>query len=125
MSDADRQAGRVPVSPGHLAALVSLIDAGTISGKIAKEILPDVIESGKAPTDLVKEKGLVQISDEGALGEAVAAVIAANPEQVAAYRGGKAATFGWFVGQVMKATGGKAAPAVVNRLLKERLGPPA
>jgi len=57
--------------------------------------------------------------------DAKRAVIAANPDQVAAYRGGKAATFGWFVGQVMKATGGKAAPAVVNRLLKERLGPPA
>jgi aspartyl-tRNA(Asn)/glutamyl-tRNA(Gln) amidotransferase subunit B len=125
MSDADRQAGRVPVSPVHLASLVALIDAGTISGKIAKEILPEVIETGKAPAELVKEKGLVQISDEGTLGEAVAAVVAANPEQVAAYRGGKAATLGWFVGQVMKATGGKAAPAVVNRLLKERLGPPA
>ena len=125
MSDADRQAGRVPVSPGHLASLVALIDAGTISGKIAKEILLDVIETGKAPGDVVKEKGLVQIADEGALGEAVTQVIAASPEQVAAYRGGKAATFGWFVGQVMKATGGRAAPAVVNRLLKERLGPPA
>jgi aspartyl-tRNA(Asn)/glutamyl-tRNA(Gln) amidotransferase subunit B len=121
MSDADRQAGRVPVSPEHLAGLVALIDAGTISGKIAKEILPDVIATGKAPAELVKEKGLVQIADERALGEAVAKVLAANPEQVAAYRGGKAATFGWFVGQVMKATGGKAAPAVVNRLLKERL----
>jgi aspartyl-tRNA(Asn)/glutamyl-tRNA(Gln) amidotransferase subunit B len=125
MSDADRQAGRVPVSPGHLAGLVALIDAGTISGKIAKEILPGVIETGRAPADLVKEKGLVQIADEGALGEAVAKVIAASPEQVAAYRGGKAAAFGWFVGQVMKATGGKASPDVVNRLLKEALGPPA
>jgi aspartyl-tRNA(Asn)/glutamyl-tRNA(Gln) amidotransferase subunit B len=108
MSDSDRQAGRVPVSPKDLAALVALIDAGTISGKIAKEILPDVIETGKAPADLVKEKGLVQIADEGALGEAVDEVIAASPGQVAAYRGGKAAMFGWFVGQVMKATGGKA-----------------
>ncbi len=122
MSDADRQAGRVPVSPENLAGLVALIDAGTISGKIAKEILPDVIETGRPPADLVKEKGLVQIADEGALGEAVAKVIAASPEQLAAYRGGKAAAFGWFVGQVMKATGGKASPAVVNRLLKERLG---
>ena len=125
MSDADRQAGRVPVSPRDLASLVALIDAGTISGKIAKEILPDVIETGKAPADLVKEKGLVQIADEGALGEAVAHVLAANPGQVASYRGGKAATFGWFVGQVMKATGGKASPAIVNRLLKEKLGPSA
>jgi aspartyl-tRNA(Asn)/glutamyl-tRNA(Gln) amidotransferase subunit B len=122
MSDADRQAGRVPVSPENLAGLVALIDAGTISGKIAKEILPDVIETGRPPADLVKEKGLIQIADEGALGEVVAKVIAASPEQLAAYRGGKAAAFGWFVGQVMKATGGKASPAVVNRLLKERLG---
>jgi len=90
-----------------------------------EEILPDVIETGKAPADLVKEKGLVQIADVGALGEAVDEVIAASPGQVAAYRGGKAAMFGWFVGQVMKATGGKASPAVVNRLLKEKLGPPA
>jgi aspartyl-tRNA(Asn)/glutamyl-tRNA(Gln) amidotransferase subunit B len=125
MSDADRQAGRVPVSPKHLGGLVALIDDGTISGKIAKEILPDVIRTGRSAGDLVKEKGLVQIADEGALSEAVARVIAANPEQVAAYRGGKAAAFGWFVGQVMKATGGKAAPAVVNRLLNEKLGPPA
>ena len=121
MSDADRQAGRVPVPPESLAALVALIDAGTVSGRIAKEILPDMIATGKAPADLVKEKGLVQISDEGALQGAVGKVIADNPAQVAAYRGGKAATFGWFVGQVMKATGGKAAPAVVNRLLREEL----
>jgi aspartyl-tRNA(Asn)/glutamyl-tRNA(Gln) amidotransferase subunit B len=121
MSDADRQAGRVPVPPERLAALVALIDGGTISGKIAKEILPDMIATGKAPSDLVTEKGLVQISDEGALQEAVSKVIADNPAQAAAYRGGKAATFGWFVGQVMKATGGKAAPVVVNRLLKEEL----
>ena len=121
MSDADRQAGRVPVPPERLAALVALIDGGTISGKIAKEVLPDMIATGKAPADLVREKGLVQISDEGALQEAVSKVIADNPAQAAAWRGGKAATFGWFVGQVMKATGGKAAPMVVNRLLKEEL----
>ncbi|MEO8587243.1 MAG: Asp-tRNA(Asn)/Glu-tRNA(Gln) amidotransferase subunit GatB [Acidobacteriota bacterium] len=121
MSDADRQAGRVPVAAESLAGLVALIDDGTISGKIAKELLPDMIATGKAPSDLVKEKGLVQISDEGALNEAVSKVIADNPAQAAAYRGGKAATFGWFVGQVMKATGGKAAPAVVNRLLREEL----
>ena len=121
MSDADRQAGRVPVPPERLAALIALIDGGTISGRIAKEILPDMIATGKAPSDLVEEKGLVQISDEGALQEAVSKVIADNPAQAAAYRGGKAATFGWFVGQVMKATGGKAAPQLVNRLLKEEL----
>ncbi len=69
----------------------------------------------------MREKGLAQIADEATLGEAVAAVLAGSPDQVAAYRGGKAATFGWFVGQVMKATGGKASPAVVNRLLRAAL----
>ena len=121
MSDADRQEGRVPVTPGALAELVALIDAGTISGKIAKEILPAMIETGKPAGALVKEEGLVQIADEGALREAVRKVLAESPAQVATYKGGKTASFGWFVGQVMKATGGKAAPAVVNRLLKEEL----
>ena len=121
MSDADKQAGRVPLAPAALAGLVALIDTGTISGKIAKEILPPMIETGRAAADLVKERGLVQISDEGALRDAVRKVLAAHAVQVAAYRGGKTTTFGWFVGQVMKATSGKAAPAVVNRLLKEEL----
>jgi aspartyl-tRNA(Asn)/glutamyl-tRNA(Gln) amidotransferase subunit B len=121
MSDADRQAGRVPVPPGRLAALVALIDGGTISGKIAKEILPDMIATGRSPADLVKEKGLVQIVDEDALRAAVAKAVADHPAQADAYRGGKSATFGWFVGQVMRVTGGRAAPAAVNRLLKEEL----
>jgi aspartyl-tRNA(Asn)/glutamyl-tRNA(Gln) amidotransferase subunit B len=121
MSDADKQAGRVPVPPAALASLVGRIDDGTISGKIAKELLPDVIATGRAPDDLIREKGLVQIVDEGALLGAVRKVLADHPSQVATYRGGKAATFGWFVGQVLKATGGKANPAVVNRLLKQEL----
>ena len=121
MSDADKQAGRVPVPPAALASLVGRIDDGTISGKIAKELLPDVIATGRAPDDLIREKGLVQIVDEGALLGAVRKVLADHPSQVATFRGGKAATFGWFVGQVLKATGGKANPAVVNRLLKQEL----
>ncbi|MBI1761902.1 MAG: hypothetical protein HYR56_10745 [Acidobacteria bacterium] len=121
MSDADRQAGRVPVSPARLAQLVGLIEEGTISGKIAKELLPAVIETGRPPAELVLERGLVQVTDEDALKSAVDEVLAANPQQVAVYRGGKASALGWFVGQVMKATGGKASPAIVNRLLRERL----
>jgi aspartyl-tRNA(Asn)/glutamyl-tRNA(Gln) amidotransferase subunit B len=121
MTDVDRQLGRVPVSPKDLAALVSRIDDGTISGKIAKELLPEMISTKKPPDALIAGKGLVQISDEGPLREAVAKVVAENPAQVASYRGGKAATIGWFVGQVMKATGGKANPGIVNRLLKEAL----
>ena len=121
MPDADRQAGRVPVPAAHLAVLVARIDDGTISGKMAKELLPLMVESGRDPETLIREKGLVQVTDEGAIREAVAKVIAASPQQVATYRGGKTATFGWFVGQVMKATAGKANPALLNRLLREAL----
>jgi aspartyl-tRNA(Asn)/glutamyl-tRNA(Gln) amidotransferase subunit B len=121
VSDADRQAGRLPVPAAHLAQLVKRIDDGTISGKIAKELLPDVVASGRTPDELIAEKGLVQVTDEAPIRAAVDEVLAASPQQVATYRAGKAATLGWFVGQVMKATRGKASPAVVNRLLKEAL----
>ncbi|HQR67644.1 MAG TPA: Asp-tRNA(Asn)/Glu-tRNA(Gln) amidotransferase subunit GatB [Thermoanaerobaculia bacterium] len=121
MTDADKQAGRVPVAPAVLAGLVARIDDGTVSGKIAKELLPDLVATGRTADELIREKGLVQITDEGPIREAVRRIVAGNPSQVATYRGGKAATFGWFVGQVMKATGGKASPAVVNRLLKSEL----
>lgn len=124
MSDADRQAGKIPVPAENLASLVSRIDDGTISGKIAKELLALMIDTGKTPDDLITEKGLRQVTDEGLLGDTVRKVVEANPQQVAAYRGGKAAAFGWFVGQVMKATGGKANPAVVNQLLRQALDAP-
>lgn len=121
MTDADRQTGKVPVSPKDLAALVARIDDGTISGKIAKDLLPEMIATGKSPDFLIAEKGLVQMTDEGPIREAITKILVANPQQIATYRGGKAATFGWFVGQVMKATSGKANPALVNKLLKEEL----
>ncbi len=121
MSDADRNAGRVPLAPETLAALVARIDDGTISGKMAKELLPDLVATGREVDDLVREKGLAQISDEGTLREAVARVVRENPEQAATYRAGKTAAFGWFVGQIMKALGGKGNPALVNRLLREAL----
>ena len=121
MTDADRQEGRLPLPPASVARLVARIDDGTISGKIAKELFP-LLCAGETDVDaLVREKGLVQVTDEAPIREAVEAVLAASPAQVAAYRGGKTASFGWFVGQVMKATGGKASPALVNRLLRERL----
>jgi aspartyl-tRNA(Asn)/glutamyl-tRNA(Gln) amidotransferase subunit B len=123
MPDADRQAGRVPLAPVALGQLVARIDDGTISGKIAKELLPELIASGKAPDALIAEKGLVQVSDEEPIREAARRVIDENPQQAATYRGGKTATLGWFVGQVMKATGGRANPAVVNKVLRELLGP--
>ena len=110
-----------PVRPGQLAALLRLIDGGTISGKIAKGVFEEMFETGKDPEAIVKEKGLLQISDEGAIATAVDEVIAKNPKSVADYRAGKEKAIGFLVGQVMKATRGKANPDLVNRLLKERL----
>jgi aspartyl-tRNA(Asn)/glutamyl-tRNA(Gln) amidotransferase subunit B len=121
MTDADRQAGRVPLPPERAAELVALIEEGTISGKIAKELLEAMIETGKGAGDLVSERGLAQVSDEGAIRVVLSGLLAANPQQVATYRGGKSATFGWFVGQAMKATQGKANPGLVNKLLRELL----
>jgi aspartyl-tRNA(Asn)/glutamyl-tRNA(Gln) amidotransferase subunit B len=85
------------------------------------ELPPDRVATGRPVDELVKEKGLLQISDEGPIRDVVAGVLADHPREVATYRGGKTASFGWFVGQVMRATGGKANPEVVNRLLREAL----
>ena len=109
------------VSAGALASMLTLIEEGTISGKIAKELLPDMFASGKEPKALVEEKGLVQISDTAALEAAVRDVIAANPGPVADYRGGKKQAFGFLVGQLMKATKGKANPKMANEILAHEL----
>ncbi|SHF08895.1 aspartyl/glutamyl-tRNA(Asn/Gln) amidotransferase subunit B [Desulforamulus putei DSM 12395] len=112
---------RCKIKPTQLAELLKLIDKGTISGKIAKTVFEEMFASGKDPEAIVKEKGLVQISDEGALAAVVDEVIAANPKSVQDYRGGKTQAIGFLVGQVMKATRGKANPDLVNKLLKEKL----
>ncbi len=110
-----------PLPPERLGALVKLVESGAVSGKIAKELFEEIWTSGADPAALVAERGLTQVSDEGAIAAAVDAVLAANPGQVASYKSGKTGVLGFLVGQVMKSTGGKANPAVVNRLLKERL----
>jgi aspartyl-tRNA(Asn)/glutamyl-tRNA(Gln) amidotransferase subunit B len=104
-----------------LGALIRLIDDKTISGKIAKDVFVEMFATGKAPEEIVKEKGLTQITDTSAIEKIVNEVIAANPKQVENYRGGKTALMGFFVGQVIKASGGKANPQVVNDILKEKL----
>ena len=109
------------MSPEALAELIGLIDAGTISGKIAKDVFEKMWATRRGPEAIVEREGLVQVSDEGAIQAAIDEVLAASPEQVATYRKGKTSTLGWFVGQVMKKTGGKANPAVVNALLKKAL----
>jgi aspartyl-tRNA(Asn)/glutamyl-tRNA(Gln) amidotransferase subunit B len=110
-----------PVTAGALAELLDLIGEGTISGKIAKEVFAIMLESGASPRRIVEEKGLRQVSDTGAIDTAIDQVIAANQDKVAEYRGGKDKLFGFFVGQVMKATGGKANPGLVNDTLKRKL----
>jgi aspartyl-tRNA(Asn)/glutamyl-tRNA(Gln) amidotransferase subunit B len=110
-----------PVSAEAMSALLGLIADGTISGRIAKDVFEDMFETGKAAKDIVAEKGLEQITDSGEIEAAVDAVIAGNPDQVADYQGGNEKAIGWFVGQVMKATGGKANPKLVNELLRTKL----
>ncbi len=112
---------RSPVTPERLANLLQLVENGTVSLKVARDLFPELYATGKSPEQLVEEKGLTQVSDEGLLGRLVDEVVAANPNQVAQYRGGKPAVLGFFVGQVMKASGGKANPGKVNELLKKKL----
>ena len=111
-----------PVSPAALAGLVRLIDASTISGKIAKDVFERMWATGEEALAIVEREGLLQLSDDTALAAIVADVVARSPEQAASYRGGKAAALGWFVGQVMRQTGGRANPHRVNALLRRALG---
>ena len=110
-----------PVSPGQLAGLIVLIDKGTISGTIAKKVFEELWKNGGEAAAIVEQQGLAQVSDTGAIEAAIDQIMAANMGQVEEYRGGKDKVFGFFVGQVMKAMKGKANPAVVNDLLKQKL----
>lgn len=112
---------KCPITAKALADMIKLIEEGTISGKMAKDIILEMYKTGKAPQKIIEEKGLVQITDEGELVKTITAIIVANPGQLADYRGGKEKLFGFFVGQVMKATQGKANPQLVNELLKKML----
>jgi aspartyl-tRNA(Asn)/glutamyl-tRNA(Gln) amidotransferase subunit B len=111
-----------PVPPERLVTLLQLVDQGTISLKVARDIFPELYNSGKTPEQIVREKGLTQISDEGALAKIIDDVLAANASQAAQFREGKQQVLGFLVGQVMKASGGKANPGKVNELLRKKLG---
>ena len=101
--------------------MIGLIDKGTISGKIAKTVFTEMWSSGKDAETIVKEKGLTQITDSSAIEKIVDGILAANPNEVEAYRGGKEKLFAFFVGQAMKATKGQASPDMVNGMLKTKL----
>jgi aspartyl-tRNA(Asn)/glutamyl-tRNA(Gln) amidotransferase subunit B len=110
-----------PVTAEQLGGLIGLIADNTISGKIAKDVFADMMATGKDAAKIVDEKGLKQITDSGAIEKIVDEVIAENPDNVAAFKGGKDKLFGFFVGQVLKKSGGKANPDIVNELLKKKL----
>ena len=113
--------GACPVRPGQLARLLLMIEEGTISGKIAKTVFAEMLASGADPEQIVKDKGLVQMSDEGALVALVREIIAANPEQVQQFREGKTKVIGFFVGQLMQKTKGQANPQLANTLFQQEL----
>ena len=119
--DDEAAVAKAPVSPVHLAGLVKLIDEGTISGKIAKDVFARMFASGEDPVTIVRREGLTQVVDAGAIETLVDQAIAANPKAVADFKGGKAVAAKALVGQVMKASGGKANPAMVDRVVQEKL----
>jgi aspartyl-tRNA(Asn)/glutamyl-tRNA(Gln) amidotransferase subunit B len=111
-----------PVSAAQAAELLGLVADDTISGSLAKQVFEIMLETGDNPGKIVEERGLKQTSDTGAIEAVIAEILAKNPGQLEQYRGGKEQLFGFFVGQTMKAMGGKANPGVVNELLKKALG---
>ncbi len=121
MAQSDVDMKSVPVTAAQMAELLKLIAAGTISGKIAKQVFPEMWETGKPAAAIVEEKGLVQISDTGALEELAAKVIAANPQSVEDFKAGKKKAVGFLMGQIMKETKGQANPQVVNGILTKKL----
>ena len=121
LNNSGTDASASPVSPEQLVSLLQLVEQGAISLKVAREIFPEVYSSGKTPEQIVTEKGLTQVSDEGALDTIIDDVFAKNPAQVVQFKEGKQQVLGFLVGQVMKASGGKANPGKVNELLKKKL----
>jgi aspartyl-tRNA(Asn)/glutamyl-tRNA(Gln) amidotransferase subunit B len=122
MNTASLEIDAVKVSPAMLVGLIKLVEGGLINNNMAKEVLGVMFEDGQDAEKIVKERGLAQISDSGALETIVDKVIAGNPDEVQSYLGGKEGLFGWLVGQVMKETKGKGNAAMVNAMLKDRLG---
>jgi len=121
LNEEKRDIRESPVSPAHVADLINLIENGTISGKIAKEVFEAMYKTQSKPADIVREKGLTQITDEETVMKAIEEAMSKNPAQLAEYRAGKEKLFAFFVGQVMKLTKGKANPQLVNDLLKKML----
>jgi aspartyl-tRNA(Asn)/glutamyl-tRNA(Gln) amidotransferase subunit B len=121
LNQAEKSIKDSPIKPEYLGEMIKLIDLGTISGKIAKTVFIDMWKEGKDPNDIIKSKGLVQISDTSSVEKIIMDVLATSQGQVADYRAGKTKLFGFFVGQIMKASKGQANPDLVNKILLEKL----
>ncbi|MEW5726781.1 MAG: Asp-tRNA(Asn)/Glu-tRNA(Gln) amidotransferase GatCAB subunit B, partial [Pseudomonadota bacterium] len=120
MNSGDYSWENPPVSAVNLGKMIDLIDDGTISGRLAKDVFQFMVAEKKDPATIVAEKGLKQVTDTGAIEKAIDEVMAANPDKVAEVKAGKDKLIGWFVGQVMKATQGKANPAMLNDLIAKK-----
>ena len=121
LNEKELEADQIPFTAEHLGHLVELIDKGTISSSIGKKVIEELFENPKEPEEIIKEKGWIQISDEGEIREVVLKVLEENPNSVADYKAGKDRAIGFLVGQAMKATKGKANPQMLNKMLKEEL----
>ena len=121
MNESGKTLSEINLTPKNLADLTRLIDQGEISSKIAKTVFSEMLDSGGNPNAIIEEKGLKQITDEKELGRIAENLLASNPQQVKQYRDGKTKVIGFFVGQMMKQTQGKGDPALINKLLKEKL----
>ncbi len=121
LKEGEKEISQFPVPARHLGEMIRMIEQGTISGKIAKTVFAEMVATGDPPEKIVREKNLVQVTDQGAIETVIDEVLAENPEQVVRYKGGKTKLLGFFVGQVMKKTRGKANPQMVNTILKDKL----
>jgi len=121
LKEDNREISDCPVTPRLLTGMLKLVESGAISGKIAKTVFDEMYKTGKEAGKIVEEKGLVQVSDTGAIEKIIDEVLAANRDKVEEYRGGKEKLFGFFVGQIMKASKGKANPVLVNEILLKKL----
>ena len=121
LNEKEEEPSAIPFTPEELGKLIILIDKGTISSKIAKQVLEELFEDPKDPEDIIKEKGWIQISDEGAIKEVVQKILEANPASIADYKAGKDRALGFLVGQAMKETKGKANPQMLNKMFLEEL----
>ncbi len=121
LNESGKSIAEFHINAKMLAELLRLKLDNTISGRIAKDVFEAMVETGKGPATIVEEKGLRQVTDTGAIEKSIDEILAANADKVAEYKSGKDKLFGFFVGQVMKATGGKANPAMLNDLLKKKL----